>query len=60
MKVKIKKWNAVATWRWEAKDDTCGICRMPFDGKQGDLACYILYILVVLVSVIQIFRRDVC
>eukprot|EP00729_Bicosta_minor_P009938 gene9939-5148_t len=32
MKVKIKKWNAVATWRWEAKDDTCGICRMPFDG----------------------------
>ena len=25
-------WTAVATWRWVANDDSCGICRMPFDG----------------------------
>ena len=25
-------WKAVATWKWDAKDDTCGICRMAFDG----------------------------
>ena len=25
-------WNTVALWHWVAKDDTCGICRMPFDG----------------------------
>ncbi|KAK7501653.1 hypothetical protein BaRGS_00007084 [Batillaria attramentaria] len=25
-------WTAVATWRWVANDDNCGICRMPFDG----------------------------
>lgn len=31
MKVKIKSWTAVATWRWVANDDHCGICRMPFD-----------------------------
>lgn len=24
-------WNGVATWRWIANDDNCGICRMPFD-----------------------------
>lgn len=33
MKVKIKKWNAVATWRWDiAEDDVCGICQVDFDG----------------------------
>jgi anaphase-promoting complex subunit 11 len=26
-------WKAVATWKWDAKDDTCGICRMAFDGS---------------------------
>jgi hypothetical protein len=26
-------WNAVATWKWDAKDDTCGICRQAFDGS---------------------------
>ena len=26
------RWTAVATWRWVANDDNCGICRMPFDG----------------------------
>ncbi|XP_052281574.1 anaphase-promoting complex subunit 11-like isoform X1 [Dreissena polymorpha] len=27
-----KSWTAVATWRWVANDDNCGICRMAFDG----------------------------
>lgn len=24
-------WVSVATWRWIANDDNCGICRMPFE-----------------------------
>jgi hypothetical protein len=33
MKVTIKRWNAVATWRWEVpEDEVCGICRVQFDG----------------------------
>ncbi|KAI9045915.1 uncharacterized protein KD926_005858 [Aspergillus affinis] len=33
MKVNIKEWNAVATWRWDMPDDeVCGICRVQFDG----------------------------
>lgn len=24
-------WVSVATWRWVANDDNCGICRMPFE-----------------------------
>jgi anaphase-promoting complex subunit 11 len=33
MKVKILKWNAVATWRWDIpEDDVCGICQVHFDG----------------------------
>jgi anaphase-promoting complex subunit 11 len=33
MKVAIKEWNAVATWRWDMpNDDVCGICRVQFDG----------------------------
>ena len=33
MKVTIKKWHAVATWRWDKpEDETCGICRVAFDG----------------------------
>ncbi|KAH8161354.1 hypothetical protein CIB48_g6903 [Xylaria polymorpha] len=33
MKVKIKKWSAVATWRWDLpEDDVCGICQVHFDG----------------------------
>lgn len=32
MKVKVKSWTAVATWRWIANDENCGICRMAFDG----------------------------
>ncbi|KAI3691197.1 hypothetical protein L2E82_49416 [Cichorium intybus] len=26
------RWHAVASWTWDAHDETCGICRMPFDG----------------------------
>ncbi|POS70521.1 RING finger domain-containing protein [Diaporthe helianthi] len=34
MKVKIKKWSAVATWRWDIpEDDVCGICQIHFDGS---------------------------
>ncbi|XP_075520569.1 anaphase-promoting complex subunit 11 [Primulina tabacum] len=25
-------WHAVASWTWDAQDETCGICRMAFDG----------------------------
>lgn len=33
MKVKIKRWNGVATWRWDIpEDDVCGICQVHFDG----------------------------
>ena len=33
MKVVIKKWHAVATWRWDMpEDEVCGICRVQFDG----------------------------
>ena len=30
------RWTAVATWRWVANDDSCGICRMPFDACCSD------------------------
>ncbi len=32
MKIKLKAWHGVASWTWGASDDSCGICRMPFDG----------------------------
>lgn len=33
MKVTIKEWNSVATWRWDIpEDDVCGICQVHFDG----------------------------
>lgn len=33
MKVAIKEWNAVASWRWDMpEDEVCGICRVQFDG----------------------------
>ncbi|KAL6527876.1 ubiquitin-protein ligase Anaphase Promoting Complex [Orobanche minor] len=25
-------WHAVASWTWGAQDETCGICRMAYDG----------------------------
>lgn len=31
LQVKIKKWHTVAEWKWDVNDDSCGICRMPFD-----------------------------
>ena len=27
MKVEIEEFHAVATWTWNAEDDSCGICR---------------------------------
>lgn len=27
----IADWTGVATWKWVANDDSCGICRMAFD-----------------------------
>lgn len=33
MKVKIKSWVAVASWKWDVpEDEVCGICRVQFDG----------------------------
>lgn len=33
MKVTIKQWNAVATWKWDSSnDEVCGICRVQFEG----------------------------
>lgn len=32
----IVGWTGVATWRWIANDDNCGICRMPFDASCPD------------------------
>jgi anaphase-promoting complex subunit 11 len=35
MKVTINSFRAVATWKWdlpEESDDTCGICRVNFEG----------------------------
>lgn len=26
------RWHAVACWTWDAQDETCGICRLAFDG----------------------------
>ncbi|XP_011206642.1 PREDICTED: anaphase-promoting complex subunit 11 [Bactrocera latifrons] len=31
MKLTIKSWTGVATWRWIANDENCGICRMSFE-----------------------------
>ena len=30
------RWHAVASWTWDAQDETCGICRMAFDGCCSD------------------------
>ena len=32
LKVTIKSWSGCAVWKWLANDDTCGICRVAFDG----------------------------
>ena len=28
----LKKWNAVAMWRWDVECDTCAICRVQVQG----------------------------
>jgi len=32
LRVNIRSWSGVAVWKWLANDDTCGICRVAFDG----------------------------
>ena len=32
LKVTIRSWSGCAVWKWLANDDTCGICRVAFDG----------------------------
>uniref|UniRef100_A0A4W3GBD6 Anaphase-promoting complex subunit 11 RING-H2 finger domain-containing protein n=1 Tax=Callorhinchus milii TaxID=7868 RepID=A0A4W3GBD6_CALMI len=39
MRVKVKRWNAIATWFWVANDENCGICRMAFNGCCPDCEC---------------------
>ncbi|CAL5402001.1 unnamed protein product [Camellia sinensis] len=28
----FSEWHAVSSWTWDAQDETCGICRLAFDG----------------------------
>ncbi|XP_027936175.1 anaphase-promoting complex subunit 11-like [Vigna unguiculata] len=28
----LAKWHGIVSWTWDAQDETCGICRMAFDG----------------------------
>jgi len=30
--VKLEKAKLACHWTWNTKDETCGICQMPFDG----------------------------
>ncbi|TFJ82031.1 hypothetical protein NSK_006699 [Nannochloropsis salina CCMP1776] len=39
MKVKIKRWHAVATWQWDVNDERCGICYTAFEACCPD--CHI-------------------
>ena len=32
LNINIRSWSGVAVWKWLANDDTCGICRVAFDG----------------------------
>ena len=32
VKVRVKRFHAVAAWSWNANDDVCGICQSPFEG----------------------------
>ncbi|KAG6612600.1 Anaphase-promoting complex subunit 11 [Phytophthora cinnamomi] len=39
MKVRIKRWHGVATWRWGVEDEECcGICRYAFEACCPDCA----------------------
>ncbi|VDK82441.1 unnamed protein product [Litomosoides sigmodontis] len=31
LKITVLKWNVAASWKWTVGDETCGICRMPFE-----------------------------
>ena len=31
MKLTIKKWRAVAFWKWTVDEEVCGICQQPFN-----------------------------
>uniref|UniRef100_A0A0N4UVC6 Anaphase-promoting complex subunit 11 n=1 Tax=Enterobius vermicularis TaxID=51028 RepID=A0A0N4UVC6_ENTVE len=31
LNISIKKWSLGAVWKWNAGDENCGICRMPFE-----------------------------
>lgn len=33
MRIRLKEFNGVAIWKWVTNDDSCGICRMPFDAS---------------------------
>lgn len=32
LKIKIKSWHTVASWKWQVNDELCVICRSHFDG----------------------------
>ena len=34
----LKKWNAVAMWRWDVECDTCAICRAQVMGEFRGIA----------------------
>ncbi|KAF0296779.1 RING-box protein 2 [Amphibalanus amphitrite] len=34
----LKKWNAVAMWRWDVECDTCAICRAQVMGEFPGIA----------------------
>ena len=37
LSVRVESWEAVAGWRWEAKEeDICGMCRSRFEACCGD------------------------
>ena len=36
LRVTVKSWSGVAVWKWLANDDTCGICRVAFDGEEDN------------------------
>ena len=56
LKINIRSWSGVAVWKWLANDDTCGICRVAFDGCCPD--CKFAGDDCPLVSVIRIFAHS--
>lgn len=50
--VEIKEYHAIANWTWDAGDDVCSICRMPFDGCPPD--CKVLSLINLLVGLAQV------